>query len=328
MDDVFCDGKTVSIVFASSKFVWGNNPMRHSGGYLVSEHEDTWIANWSILDSDTVHAPDVRHVAQYEEERTDSGSTIVKQTGDRSSDFVAIGKPDLLLIREYQLTLLDDHGVERLPITRVRLGDGFVYTRTRSHVFVWNSTPAIHSMPELKMVRKLKGTESLIEFKKLYNWRENRTVILTEDLSYLIAVPHNGASESNVGHQHTKAFCYRIDRDEVSTVSLIGLGDAAIVNVEPVDGELQWLVYRNERQPVILDSESRTIFNLSLPSPPRFHQHRRCWVPADGIFWILEYPERLRDLERVPEGISLIRYQIDDGSQVRIQLPTARIPTP
>jgi hypothetical protein len=320
--DAFCDGNSMSLVVERERSKWGHNPLAHSGSYLISRRTDFWLVNWS-LQNETVKD---FYLGKHEEERTDNGNTITKQSGHRS--FFVTGQPGLALIRDNRLTVLD-RGVEQPPgdVIQPQHGigrDEYVFTRSRKHVFAWLPEPAIYSIPDMKVVKKLAATESFQEFEKLFRWRENKKTFLTEDLAYLIAVPHNGASESERGFEHTKAFCYAIDRDEVSTVSLQGLGDALIWDAEPVADGIHWLVRQglDGDRWFILDSDSHLVSELSLPD------HGVFWDPAHDLVWTVHVPEERADRESVTQGISIIKVSTLDGSRVQLRLPHANLVVP
>ena len=324
--DILCDGKTLSIVFCNKKSVHGH--VLPNRGYLLSRHEDAWLVDWS-LQNGSVDAPVICYVGKYEEERAERGSKITRRAGHPSERMLATDRVGVVLMRGTRLKVLGC-GVEAPPATELAttVSHQYVFTRTRSHVFSWQPHPAIYSLPDMKLAKKIESTDSFREFVKLYSWRENSTAILTEGLGYLIAVPWNGASESEQGQQHTKAFCYQIERDEVSTVSLTGLGDASIRDAQPQGAQLHWFVQRDTDEFSIMDSESRVIAEFTLPKRPPFGSDPLFWDPTHNVVWLVQIPHFLGSVKSVPKGIVVNKFNVTDGSLSELKVPFAELDVP
>jgi hypothetical protein len=332
--DVFCDGNAVSIIVGQERSVSGNDPTRHSGGYLISEHEDSWLVTWSLQDEAVKDAVDVFYLGKCEKEWSFQGDKLTKQAGHHSLSMLAAGQQGLVLLLEEHLKVLD-RGVEQTPAAVIQPDEAirwneYLFTRSRRHVFAWLPEPAIYSIPDMQLVKKLDPTDSFQEFSKRYRWRENANALFTEDLAYLIAVPHNGAAESEIGFHHTKAFCYRIDRDEVSTVSLNGLGDALIGDAQPVDGQIHWLVrpMAGGDRWSIVDSDSRVIAEFSLPPTPANRSDDVFWDPTQELVWIVRSLQSPADLQSVTREVSVFKFNVKDGSHVQLRVPSAELVAP
>ncbi|MAT15204.1 MAG: hypothetical protein CMJ46_08045 [Planctomyces sp.] len=147
------------------------------------------------------------------------------------------------------------------------------------------------------------------------------SVILTEDLSHLIAVPHNGASDQVTGREHTKAIFYNFESNKVDAVQLKGLGEAIIHDAEIKKGRIVWLVRRfSDNSWLIMTSASEVISQLSQPMAPPAIRTAIFWLPQQDIIWFLRLPTVLNPDPESDLQLSLTRCDLGDGSRIEIDL--------
>lgn len=292
-------------------------------GYQVSESQDSWLINWRIQDKE-IQPPDVGYIGRYELKRAERGKKIVSETGYKPWSYLGTANPKGVVIRKGPLKVLDN-GVEKIAKngTPTSFGKHFIFTRNRKHVFSWHSDPAIYSIPDLKEIKRLEKTETFIKFSNLFTQkRDKRSVLLTENLSYLIFVPQNGNGKG----LSTRAYCYDIEQDKFSKINLAGLGEAKqsyIYDAEMIKGKMHWLVRQvPEGNWVILDSQSHVISEFTLLTSTTDYSYTPYWQPDLNLIWLIKLPGSYGSNYKIePLNISVIKHNISDGTRVEIPLP-------
>lgn len=325
--DVFCDGKSVSIVCGSERSVRAKQTY-FSGGYLISQRQDSWLVSWSLQDDNTLSDPTIVYLGKYIEERAAGGGEITRQEGHPWSSILATDENGIVLVKDARLLVLE-HGVEHQPrdVIQPQHGKGrgeYVFTRARTHMFAWLPEPSLYSIPSLKVVKRLPSSEACREFERLCSGRTIVKTLLTQDLAYLIAVLRKGASASGQD-KHIDAVCYSVKRDELSTVTLEGLGDASIWDAEPIADSIHWLVVRDWSQGrwAILESDSRIVAEFSLP--PQFRE--LYWDPSQELVWVVQTPMSSSNLGELTR-IAVSRFKTSESAPVVLQLRPADLAVP
>lgn len=284
-----------------------------------------------MTDQSVLDQPSTVYLGKHEEEGGRDGNGIVREMGVSPHGFFPIGDSktiaylgDYLEIHEGEKARLGKQTIQRESGIH-----GVVFTRSRRHVFSWLPKPTISSIPDLVTVNSPKVSETLKEFERLYRQRENRAVILTDDLSYLIAVPHNGGSKSEIGHNHSKAICYRFDKDEISTVLIkYGNGDAGIVDAEHLNDGLRFMVYSSDGKPeewAIVDADSAIDAQFSARPTNQFNHCLPFWDPPNDAIWLVEFDPLMAPASADPV---VFKHSLRDGSRIQAKLVGGNLKVP
>ena len=266
--DHFSDGETYFIVVEREEGIQAVQAISHSSGSRVYRKIDRWLVQWNIseLQQDRTNGPNkVIYLGRYESRRKGmfhhtyekSGIDLPQHRTRFATEFVFRIGEELEL---YGLT----NQFSGPPIRSIPIGDSknVMFSRSRRYLFVWQPTPTLYLANSLEVIKVIPQTENFRAFDAAFHRVENHTVALTDDLKYLVAVPHNGG-ESPQGFNHCKAYCYGLDDDRFTTNQIrFGLNSTAISTVESVAGDLQFVAYSDDKRLAILAANSKLLSDL------------------------------------------------------------------
>ena len=176
VNDVFVDGDSASIIVTRKRTVRGSTPGVHSGGYLISTSEKSWLVDYPINnDSLTAKAPIMCFLGDFEQQRSNRGTKIEVEQGFPGRALFAYDDREAVIVRGNELRIYLNGAVETSKYQPHESESApFVFTRDRKNVFVWHPEPAIYSIPEMEIIKKIAPTEEFSEFKTQFSERENR----------------------------------------------------------------------------------------------------------------------------------------------------------
>lgn len=281
--DYFLDGNEFSVTVERESRVQVTGWMEHGSGYRAQVQCDYWRVVWNTteLKEGCENMPTrVDYLGRFEERRTRNTSTPVHQKGVSlemadftGSNHVLVWKDGRYLSPQIPLT-------EPLAVHGSRPDDGkhsTVLTSSRRHMLLWGTPLAICDSANLKVVREIKKTVAVSKLRTFHDtaFGIHRTS-LTNDLRYLVIIPHNG-NESPVGHNHHVAWCYDILEDRFFE-KRFGDDDrvTAVMWAESWDGRLCFLVDRD-----LLDVEGGYIGRIPSSYP-------LTWVPSLKSVWMAD----------------------------------------
>lgn len=190
----------------------------------------------------------------------------------------------------------------------------------------WMPFPAIYASSNLTVVKKTPRTGRFREFDAEFHRAENHLAVLTDDLKYLIAVPHNGG-ESPQGFNHYKAHCYDFASDDFTTKAIrFGANYTAISAIENVNGELLFIAYSDSERLAILNGESKVLVELQSGGMRFFnfgsnfhwdYRNQRTFVSDSKI-----------DLDQARREVVVIEYDYQLGQTKRFVLNAGEMKIP
>jgi hypothetical protein len=155
---------------------------------------------------------------------------------------------------------------------------------------------------------------------------ENHLAVLTDDLKYLIAVPHNGG-ESPQGFNHYKAHCYDFTSDDFATKAIrFGTNYTAISAIENVNDALLFIAYSDSEKLALLNDESKVLVELQSAGTRFFnfgsnfhwdYRNRRVFVSESKI-----------DLDMAWREVVVVASDYDKGQPRRFVLNAGEMQIP
>jgi hypothetical protein len=330
--DHFCDGKTFSLLVEKEDGVQAVQFMEHGSGYRASSKSDSWLVQWkldALKESQTNYPANVIYLGHREVIQKRDKPLPVNESGVDLAGFRASAEANYVLREAERLEVFNVTGQTRGQLVgAVETGtrERVVFNRSRQHFFTWKPFPAIYACNNLSVVRKIPLTERFKEFHAEFHSVENHLVVLTDDLRYLIAVPHNGG-ESPQGFNHYKAHCYDFTSDDLTTKAIrFGTNYTAISAVENVNGSLLFIAFSDSEKLALLDGESKVLVDL-VSSGTRFfnfgsnfhwdYRNRRVFISGSKI-----------DLDMARREVVLEEYAYEEGQKKRFVLNAGQMQIP
>lgn len=270
--------------------------MEHGSGYTAKCRNDYWRVIWKTNDltKDASNTPSkVVYVGKYEARREAGKSMPIFESGIdmEMSDFT--GKDHFLAWQNGQDLSPKLPVSDKIEFEGKRQNDGKhtrVLTPSRQHMLVWGKPFQICQTSDLKTVREIDESEAVAKLRKLHDRAIGiHHIVLTDDLRYLIVVPHNG-NDSQFGHNHHRVWCCDLSQDRFFEQSFSsGAGDTAVASVQSWQGHLYFFVYSDQRDLSLVDEHVRLI--AKIPSEKtRIHNFEAnfFWQPDQHTVWIAE----------------------------------------
>lgn len=295
--DHWLDQDEFSVTVSWERGVWVSGWAEHSSGTRVEAKNDYWRATWKVSDlKESSSNPPVKaaYVGRFEERRERGVTAPTHQSGLNLeyADFTGL---DHLLVR-----IDDDYVSPKVPLSeplgmhgKVTLADAKTkrfLTRSRKHLLIWNNALTIHETGGLMVVQEIQETAALAELRRLRNSAVGiHCTFLTNDLRYLVVIPHNG-NDSPQGHNHHRAWCYDIQEARFFEKSFqVASGDRAVVSAEVWQERLHFFIYSEGKiegkKMEIFDVDSRLIGRVSSDKVRRSYVG---WDAANHLLWFAE----------------------------------------
>ena len=273
-----CDGKHFYLIVVKkegesySKF-WDRLDWERDHSQRVYD-EQYWLAKWDLagLKEGTTNYPSsMVYLGKYSvDERTGAKSGYNLEQAHVAEGGDALLMPSLKIAAP---------GVLK-PVPAMDELDEYrgVYTQSGNYLFKWKPSPGIYGALDPAFYKKIPETESFKRFAAAYDRYARHSSILTDDLRYLVGVPHNGG-DSPQGWNHYRAYVYDLVSDKFSDITLqYGDKDTIISAAENVGGRLLFIAYAGTAKLGLLDENSTVL--AELPAEGSFYANFRI-----GSYW-------------------------------------------
>lgn len=323
-----------SVTVTREKGVQVSGWMEHGSGYTAKERNDYWRVAWmtSNLIEDGENFPSATvHLGRYEAKRERGQSHPVLESGIdmETSDFTRNDRVLVWKNGEYlaprvpvvgQVAIEGRHKNDRPQLNSL--------TTSKQHLLVWEQPLVICATSNLEVRREIKESFAVAKLRRLHDTAVGiHYVGLTNDLRYIVVVPHNG-NDAPQGGNHHRVWGYDLVEDRFFERSFArALGDTAVASVQSWQGKPYYFVYSpDERELGLFDDEKNLVTQIpSDQTRPHNFEANLFWQPDRKTIWIAKGEINLDQCER---RIELRRFNYAEKSSTDYVLNTGPLKAP